>query len=164
MLQFPLYISLIAGTSSFAQGYLDFGYIDLARWILFFGAFWIFAQINRWRWFAPIGLFAALIGAGFGIWIGLSISWMFAGAVGALFAWDLAEFKYRLGLSTPEGAAAVIQRHLIRLALISGLGLVYSLLRMFYWWEIYTEGLAYLSMLAAAGASLLFGRKKLENR
>jgi len=146
------------------QGYLDGGKVDLARFILCFGAFWIFAQVNRWRWFAPIGLMAALVGAGYGIWIGLAVSWMFAGVLGALFAWDLSEFKHRLTTSAPDGTAAVIQRHLIRLGLISGLGLVYSLLRMFYWWTIYTDGLAYLSMLSAVGVSLVWGWARRENQ
>ena len=164
MLSFPLFVSLIAGTVSLARGYLDDGYIVPARWILYFGAMWILTQAGRWRWFAPIGLFAALICAGYGIWIGLSAPWMFAGALGALFAWDLSDFKHRLEVAAPENAATVIQRHLLRLGFISGLGLVYSLLRMIYWWEIYADALAYLSMLAAAGASLVWGRARSENQ
>ncbi len=164
MLQFPLYISLIAGTASLAQGYLDGGQVDPARWILYFGAMWIAAQISRWRWFAPIGLFAALTCAGYGVWIGLPASWMFAGAMGALFAWDLSDFKHRLDASAPEGAAEVARRHLLRLGFIVGAGLVYSLLRMVYWWEVYADALAYLSMLGAAGAGLLWGRKRPEKQ
>lgn len=164
MLQFPLYISLIAGTISLATGYLNGGQIEAARWILYFGAAWSAAQAGRWRWFAPIGLLAALTCAGYGIWVGLPASWMFAGAVGALFAWDLSDFKRRLDVSAPEGAADVVQRHLIRVAFISGVGLIYSLLRMVYWWEVYADALAYLSMLAAAGASLVWGRKRLEKQ
>jgi hypothetical protein len=164
MLQFPLYISLIAGTASLALGYLEGGYVEPARWIIYFGAFWLVTQASRWRWFAPIGLFAALTCAGYGIWIDLSASWMFAGALGALFAWDLSDFKRRLEVAAPEGAAAVIRRHLLRLGFISGAGLTFSLLRMFYWWEVYADALAYLSMLAAAGASLVWGRTRSENQ
>lgn len=164
MLQFPLYISLIAGASSFAQGYVDGGRIEVARWILYFGAIWIVAQTSRWRWFAPIGLFAALICGGYGIWIGLSASWMFAGAMGALFAWDLSDFRQRLEVSVPEGAAEVVQRHLLRLIFISGLGIVLSLLRMFYWWEVYADALSYLSMLGAVAANLVWGRARREKQ
>lgn len=160
MLQFPLYISLIAGTASLAQGCLNGGQVEPARWILYFGALWVVAQAARWRWFAPLGLLAALACAGYGIWVGLSAAWMFAGAIGALFAWDLSNFERRLKASAPDNAAALMHRHLSRVALISGLGLIYSLLRMLYWWEVYADALAYLSMLGAVGADLVLGRVK----
>ena len=158
MLSFPLYISILAGATSLARGVLGAGEAQPARWILFFGLFWALAQFKRWHWFAPIALLVSLAAAGYGLWLDLSAHWMAAGALGALFAWDLSDFSRRLKVSAPDGAYELTQRHLLRLSLLTALALVYSVLRMIYWWEFFLESLAYLGILAALGAAIVAGR------
>ena len=149
---------MLAGLASFAQGYLAAGNIQMTRGLLAFGALWTFAQIRRWLWFPPFGLFVSLMIAGYGLWTGLSVPWMFAGALGALFAWDLSDFQHRLQDSAPEDASALIQRHLLRLGLLAAAGLASSGLRMLYWWRIFQDGLVYVAILSALGVGLLVGR------
>lgn len=85
---------------------------------------------------------------------------MLAGALGALFAWDLSDFERRLRDSAPEDAPALTRRHLIRLCALAVLGLAWSLLRMLYWWRFSLEWLVYAAILAALGISLLIGRMR----
>jgi hypothetical protein len=162
MIQLPLYVSLLVGVASLVMGYGAAshaeGLYEPTRWMLVFGALWAFAQFQRWRWFAAIGFFAALAAAGYGLWLSLPSGWMLAGALGALFAWDLADFERRLQASAPEDALALVQRHLLRLGLLAAAGLVYSLLGMIYWWEFSQEWAGYAAILSALGIALLIRR------
>jgi hypothetical protein len=154
----PLFVSLLVGVASLVMGYRAEGLSEPARWMLAFGALWALAQIQRWRWFAAIGLFAALAAAGYGLWLDLSTGWMLAGALGALFAWDLADFERRLRASGPEDAPALEQRHLLRLGMLAAAGLAFSLLGMIYWWKFSLEWVGYIAILSALGVSLLVKR------
>jgi hypothetical protein len=158
LIRFPLFVSLLVGVASLVMGYNAAGLSEPTRGILAFGALWAFAQFQRWRWFPSIGLFAALIGAGYGLWIGLPSGWMLAGALGALFAWDLSDFERRLRASAPEDAPALVRRHLLRLGVLAAAGLVYSLLGMIYWWKFSLEWVGCAAILSVLGVSLLIGR------
>lgn len=160
MIQLPLYVSLFVGVASLVMGYNVASLSEWTRGILAFGALWAFAQFQRWRWFPPIGLFAALIGAGYGLWLGLPSGWMLAGALGALFAWSLADFERRLRASGPEDAPALARRHLLRLGVLAAAGLAYSLLGMIYWWKFSLEWVGYAAILSALDVSLLIGRMR----
>ena len=161
MIRIPLFVSLLVGVASLVMGYGTAshaeGLSEPTRWMLAFGALWVFAQFKRWRWFAPIGLFAALAAAGCGLWLGVPTGWMLAGALGALFAWDLADFERRLHDSAPEDAPALVRRHLMRLGMLAAAGLAYSLLRMLYWWKFSLEWVGYAAILSALGLVLLVG-------
>ena len=158
MILLPLFVSLLVGVASLVMGYNAEGLSEPTRWMLVFGALWAFAQFQRWRWFAAIGLFAALAAAGYGLWLNLPSGWMLAGALGALFAWDLSDFERRLRASGPEDAPALIQRHLLRLGMLAAAGLAFSLLGMIYWWKFSLEWVGYTAILSALGVSLLVKR------
>jgi len=160
MIQIPLYISLLVGVASLVVGYRVEGFPDLTRWMLVFGAVWAFAQWQRWRWFAAIGLLAALAAAGYGLWIGLPSGWMLAGVIGALFAWDLSDFERRLHDSAPEDAAALKRRHLVRLGFVALAGLSYSLIGMLVRWQVSREWIGYAAILSALGVAYILGRGK----
>jgi hypothetical protein len=160
MLQFPLYVSILVSVASLVMGYRAEGHAEWTRGLLAFGALWAFAQWRRWRWFPSIGLLTALAAAGSGLWIGLPSGWMLAGALGALFAWDLSDFERRLHHAAPEDAPALVQRHLMRLGMLAAAGLAYSLLGMLYWWKYSLDWTGYTAILSALGISLLVGRMR----
>ncbi len=158
MTKFVMYVSLIVGVLSIAQGYRIVGYEAVTRWSLVFGAAWTLAEIRRWRWFASVGLLAAVTLAGYGLWIGLSSGWMLAGALGALFAWDLSDFGHRMSNAAPEDDAPGLERrHLLRLTIVASVGVIFSLFGMLARLQFSFELLAFLAILAALGLTQLVG-------
>ncbi len=124
MTLFGLLFGIALGTGSLAWGYLQVGLPQFARWILFFGALWLLAVWQRWRWFATIGLIFNFLVAALGLWLlNFPPGWMFAGAIGALLAWDLTFFRYRQRfVSSDEERRAMEGRHLVRLTVLALLG------------------------------------------
>lgn len=157
-MQFPFFVSLLVGVTCLFRGYAVDGHFHWTVWFFVLGAFWALAHIRGWRWFAPVGLFASLLAAGYGLWIALPAGWMLGGAVGTLFAWNLADFDHRLRLSAPEDADALRTRHLLRLGALTSLLLAWSVLKMVYWWKFSFEWLAYVAILSALGAAYLINR------
>ena len=124
MTLFALLFSIIMGAGSLAWGYVQVGLPNLARWILVFGAFWLFAVWQRWRWFAYVGMAFNFMAAALGLWfLDFPPGWMFAGAIGGLLAWDLTYFRYRQRFAaSDEERRAVETRHLVRIAILALLG------------------------------------------
>ncbi len=124
MTLFGLLFGIVLGIGSLAWGYLQVGLPQFARWILFFGALWLLAVWQRWRWFATIGLIFNFLVAALGLWLlNFPPGWMFAGAIGALLAWDLTYFRYRQRfVSSDDERHAMEGRHLVRLSVLALLG------------------------------------------
>ncbi len=119
-----LLLSILLGSGSLAWGYLQVGLPDFARWMVVFGAVWLFAVWQRWRWFATIGLIFNFGAAALGLWfLNFSPGWMFAGAIGGLLAWDLTYFRERLRfVASDEERWGMEGRHLVRVAALSLIG------------------------------------------
>ncbi len=120
------FISIIVGVSSLAWAFDSHGLAAPARWLLYFGLGWLLAAWRRWIWFSALGLFVVVAAAVLGLWIGLPFGWIIAGALGGLFAWDLADFARRLQQAAPDDdRSGMERRHLTRitLAALAGLGL-----------------------------------------
>ena len=97
--------------------------------ILIPGILWLFGQWRGRRWTAPVGLVCTVAAAGIGLWLDLSLGWMLLGAVAALCAWDLDHFAQRMrAAGRVEDAPALERRHLQRLLLVAGLGLLLAFL------------------------------------
>lgn len=124
MTLFGLLFGIVLGIGSLAWGYLQVGLPQFARWILFFGALWLLAVWQRWRWFATVGLIFNFLVAALGLWLlNFPPGWMFAGAIGALLAWDLTYFRYRQRfVKSDEERQAMEGRHLVRLSVLALLG------------------------------------------
>jgi len=119
-------LSIILGVGSLAWVFDSYGLTVPARWLMYFGLGWLLAAWRRWTWFAAPGLFVVVTAAVLGLWIGLPFGWMIAGALGGLFAWDLADFARRLQQAAPDDdRRAMERRHLTRITLVAlaGLGL-----------------------------------------
>lgn len=155
------YISILVGAGSLAWDFYAEGHVSLARWILLIGLVWLIAEIRRWRLLASLGLPTCIIIAGIGLWMDLSLGWMLAGALGALIAWDLADFMRRAEHASPEDdVQALTRRHLLRLMIIVAIGLVLALVGMITRLEFSFEWTAFLALLAAIGVTQLVGWMK----
>jgi hypothetical protein len=86
---------------------------------------------------------------------------MLAGALGALIAWDLADFTRRIGdASDDDDVVAMTRRHLLRLIIVTAIGLALSLTGMIARLEFSFEWTAFLALLAALGVTQLVGWMK----
>ena len=85
--------SIIISIGSLAMGFAVAGFVIFARWILIFGAVWLFTQWRSWSWFSSLGLFVSILLSAIGVWVGLPSGWMFSGSIFALCAWDMTDFR-----------------------------------------------------------------------
>jgi hypothetical protein len=129
---FGLLFSILMGIGSLAWGYSQVGLPQFARWIVVFGAVWLLAVWQRWRWFATVGLIFSFLVAALGLWfLNFPPGWMFAGAIGGLLAWDLTYFDLRLRFAaSDEERHAMEGRHLVRVSTLALLGFLLSSLAM----------------------------------
>jgi hypothetical protein len=151
-----IFVSIAAGISSLAWGYAEVGLAVQTRWLVVLGFVWIFAQAQRWRWFASLGLLVSVAAAAYGLWLELSAGWMLAGAIGALFAWDLTEFDRRvIQAAREDDVPGLERRHLIRLTFVAGAGFLFSLVGMLVRLQFSFEWAGFLAILAALGVTQL---------
>ncbi|MBI2758092.1 MAG: hypothetical protein HYX49_05385 [Chloroflexi bacterium] len=153
MTLFSLLFSIVMGIGSLGWGYAQAGFLQFARWILIFGAVWLIAVWQRWRWFAYIGLVFNFLAAALGLWVlNFTPGWMFAGAIGGLLVWDLTDFRYRLRFSaSDEERRAVERRHLLRVTFLALLGLLLASLAMILKFQFNFEWALLLAIVAALG-------------
>jgi hypothetical protein len=123
---FAQLFSIALGVGSLAWGYTQVGLSHFAQWILIFGAVWLFAIWQRWRWFAYVGFGFNFLAAALGLWfLNFQPGWMFAGAIGGLLAWDLTYFLYRLRFAaSDEERRNMEKRHLFRISFLALIGFV----------------------------------------
>lgn len=133
-----LVFSVIISTGSLAWGYASVGLDSVVRWMVAFGVLWLFAQWQRWRWFAALALFLSILFAVVGLWLRFPIGWMFASAIFALVAWDMTELRARLKFLMPrEDPKGIERRRVARVSLLAlgGLGVASIFI---LWWRQWT--------------------------
>lgn len=152
-------LSVALGVGSLAFGYAGSDFETLLRWLPFFGAMWLFAEWRRWTWFSSLGFLVLLALAALGLWLELPPFWMFAGAVGGLFAWDLSDFMRRLRFALEKGAPgqydelkSLERHHLARLALVALTGILLASLSMLVRLAFSFEWIVLLALATALGA------------
>jgi hypothetical protein len=157
MTLFGLLFGIVLGTGTLAWGYMQVGLPQFARWILLFGAIWLFAVWQRWRWFANVGLIFHVAVAALGLWfLNFPPGWMFAGALGALIAWDLTYFRYRQRfVATDEERHAMEGRHLVRLSVLCLLGFLLASLAMAVKLQFNFQWALLLALVAILGLTQL---------
>lgn len=148
-----LILSIVVGAASLAWGYAQVGLPRLARLILVFGAVWLAATWQRWRWFAYIGLTFNFLVAALGLWfLNFAPGWMFAGAIAGLLAWDLTDFRCRLRFAANDAERRAVEtRHLMRSALLALLGFGLASLAMVVKLEFNFEWAVFLALVAVLG-------------
>ncbi len=129
---FVLLFSIVLGIGSLAFGYFSAGFTVFARWIVFFGALWLFAVWQRWRWFAYLGIVFNFLIAALGLWLlNFPPEWMFAGAIGGLLTFDLTHFWNRVRfITSDEERRGLEMRHLVRLSILTNIGMTLATLAM----------------------------------
>jgi hypothetical protein len=106
-------------------GYIQLNLSAVAIGCFVIGSLWLLSLWRRWMWIASPGLFAFVIAAGIGIWIGLSPILMACSVLGSLLAWDLDDFSRRLRGAAPDDDLRKLEnKHLMRLASLGAIGLV----------------------------------------
>ena len=120
-----LLLSIFLSTASFAWGYFQAGFENLAKYIIAFGILWLISRWRKWRWFPSFALFISLFLSMFGLWFDLPLVWMFSGAIFALIVWDLNQFQIKLSLLPDrEDKKGMARRHLIRISILVLIGLL----------------------------------------
>lgn len=119
-----LVTGIIISTGSLAWGFAESGFVVFARWMLIFGAVWLFTQWRGWGWFSWLGLSIATFAAAIGLWVGHSSEWFFSGAIFALFAWDMSDFRHRMvPIALDDNTRGMERRHIARMSWLSLIGL-----------------------------------------
>jgi hypothetical protein len=157
MTLFGLLFGIALGAGSLAWGYWQVGLLQFARWILLFGALWLFAVWQRWRWFATVGLIFNVLVAALGLWfLNFAPGWMFAGAIGGLLAWDLTTFRYRLHFAASDKERRAAEgRHLVRLSMLALLGFLLASLAMAVKLQFNFQWALLLALVATLGLTQL---------
>ena len=156
MTGFVLVSSIIISAGSLALVYFESGLSDFGRWVLIVGAAWLIAQWRGWKWFSYIGLSLAFLLAAAGLWFGLTPGWMFSGAIFALVAWDLTDFRDRMHfVAADDNARGLERRHMTRISLLSLAGMTLASITMILRVEFSIEWGALLVIVILLGLSQL---------
>ncbi len=152
------FIALIIGTGALAWAYYDAGGVFPALGLVLLGLFWTLGLSQHWTWVPALGLFLLTAAAGAGLWLDLPFGWMLAGVLGALLAYDLADFNRRLRFASKGDNATLLERaHLFRLAILLFIGLGLSTVAILVQLQFTFEWLAFLALAGAWGVSMLVG-------
>ena len=150
-------LSVILGTGSLSVGFYQAGLSDPARWFIWLGIVWLLSHWRKVYWVSSVAFLLTLIGAGYGVWQGLTTLWMLLGALGGLLAWDMSDFARRLSYASPkDDIQGMERRHLERAGIVAALGFGLALLSIY----IHIKRLAFevavgLVLLAALGLTRL---------
>lgn len=159
-----LAFSIIISIGSLAWGYAAAGFDIIARWILIFGVLWLFTQWRGWGWFSSAGLFFVILTSAFGLWFDFTPGWLFCGAIFALLAWDMTDFRRRLRfLSVDDNMRGMERRHIARVSLLSLAGLLLASIAMLVRVQFTFEWGALLVIVIVLGLSQVaawFGRQR----
>lgn len=156
MTGFVLVSSIIISAGSLALVYFESGLSDFGRWVLIVGAAWLIAQWRGWKWFSYIGLSLAFLLAAAGLWFGLTPGWMFSGALFALVAWDLTDFRDRMHfVAADDNARGLERRHMTRISLLALAGMTLASITMIVRVEFSIEWGALLVIVILLGLSQL---------
>lgn len=147
-----LIFSIAAGTGSLAWAYARAGFGITAHWILFFGLLWSFASLQRWRWVSVIAFLLSVLLGIIGIWVGISIGWMFNSTIYTLIAWNLTDLNQKLRmLNQREDRRGIERRHIARISLLVLVSLMIGSLLLFWRNQWTTEWGLFLIANGTAG-------------
>lgn len=152
MTRVALVLNVMLCATALARGYALRDMDAVARAIVLLGALWLCALWRRWHWYSSAALIGAVLAAAVGILLDVSAAWMLAGAVFALVAWDLADFRRRLAAgSTEDDLSGIEQRHLLRLSVLTLGGLAFASLGMLVRLKVPFEWMLLLLLVTALG-------------
>ncbi len=124
-------LSIIISIASLAWGYAGAGFDAISIWIISFGLLWLYSQWRGWGWVSSLGLFLTILAAMIGLWFDFMFEWIFSGAIFALFAWDLTDFRQKLHfMISREDIKGLERRHVARLYMLALAGLILTSIMM----------------------------------
>ena len=124
-------LSIFISIASLAMGYAGAGFEGISIWIVLFGSLWIFSQWRGWSWVSSLGLFSVMLAAMIGLWFDFIVGWMLSGAIFALFAWDMTDFRQKLkSMTSREDIKGMERRHIARLYMLALAGLILTSIMM----------------------------------
>ena len=124
-------LSIFISIASLAMGYAQAGFEGISIWIVLFGSLWIFSQWRGWSWVSSLGLFSVMLAAMIGLWFDFIVGWMLSGAIFALFAWDMTDFRQKLkSMTSREDIKGMERRHIARLYVLALAGLILTSIMM----------------------------------
>jgi len=152
--QFLAIVNLCIATIAFSIGFLlkDFWYISIITFLL--AALWIVAAIRSWLWVPTVIFLSHVLMAGAGFFWSIDAPWLIIGVLCALFSWDLYSLDIRFktaGEVAPESKITV--KHIRRLALTGGLGILLVIVTFAIKLEIKFGWLIGLGLIVAIGLS-----------
>ncbi len=129
MISVALTVSIILAASALIVAY-GLGALWLpAAGVLALAALWILGRRQNWAWISWLMLTLFAIAAAAGTWLDLKPLPLVAGLIAALSAWGLDDFARQLRhVDAVEREQALKRRHLRRLLIVDGLGLLFAIL------------------------------------
>lgn len=118
-------VGTVLAAAALATGYGLSGLWGGSAVALVVSAFWLVGQWRKWGWVASVALVLLIGAAAVGLGMGIGGGWMLVSVVVALVAWDLDRFAWRMrAAGRVEGVDALERRHLWRLLIVAGAGLL----------------------------------------
>jgi len=153
-----LILSIIFSAGCLAWGYAEAGANSYSIWIGSLGLLWLVSLRARLKWFSSFVLVAYTLIAMLGLWLNLTVGWMFGGAIFALLAWDMDEFQLKLNdMPAGEDLKGMARRHLARVSLLTMVGLLVATLLMSLrgqaplGWKFFLSGVTVLGLSQIIG-------------
>ncbi len=116
MVSFGRFFTLWMGSLALAWAYSQADLMNHAWATLAVGALWTWGLLQYKNWMPRLGLIALTLLAVISLFNEIAFGWAFAGALGALLAYDLSNFYQRLRFASPTEDKKLLQRvHLDRL-------------------------------------------------
>jgi hypothetical protein len=154
--------SIGLATCALALGYALGGLWAWTPLIVALGFLWLLGQWRGRGWMTSVGLVFFVGVATGGLWLDLAAGWMLFGMVAALSAWDLDYFAQRLrsvewAETLAERRRDLERRHLWRLLLVDGLGLLLAAVALGVEVKLSFGAAFLLGLLAVLGLSQAIG-------
>ena len=164
MITNALTVSIILASSTLTAGYGLGGYWLPAAGPLALGLLWMAGRRTRWVWIAWPLAGLLVLAAAVGALLGLNPLLLLIGLVAAISAWNLDGFARRMdSVDALEHEGVLKRRHLQRLLLVDGLGLLAGAVALIVRVRL-TFGLAVVlglaALIALSRVIRLFGRER----
>ncbi len=128
------------------------------------GALWVLGYRQGWKPVCSVGLGLYVAAAALGTWFGAGPGWMLAGVLAALAAWDLGLFAQRLrSVDRILGQEDMQRRHLLRLLLAEGAGLLLAVAALLLRLQLRFLWLIVLGIVALVGLTQAIGPLRRES-
>ncbi|RLD02650.1 MAG: hypothetical protein DRI32_08540 [Chloroflexi bacterium] len=158
MITFSAYFTLWMGTLALTWAYHQANLPILFWSSLALGTLWTWGLLQFKKRMPIFGLILITLLAVIALFKNIPFGWSFAAALSGLLSYDLSNFRQRLRFASPTEDTKLLQRvHLIRLGVMTFLGITLSTIAMLWQAELTFEWVVFMVLVAVWGISLLVG-------